>query len=184
VQAAHNRLGFAGLPLLLKPDPTPAIAPTASTHQQRWADHAAGDPEPVVGSLNRAWFRLLRDGPATFVVTVGAGGSAGYRSWNEVLADGTAARERFGNNQDFFEQQLAEDLRLWYRVEWSPAVAVDHQVLKGSVQGFGSWASSGLVVKYDSYGTDRFIATGRARMINQGGTIAWIQRLRTPPLDW
>lgn len=167
--AAPNRMvsdpadPLFGLPLLRRPDPLPVAA--------TWAEFRAGDPTPRPESANRSWFRVHRDGPATFVVTVGAGASEGFKDWDEVLAEGAAWR--FSDDQGLFETIRAQELRLWYRIEWSPAVA------SGS-------GAPGFTEEYDRLGWNSQLN----RPIlgcphpNQGGTIQWIQRLRAPPLAW
>ncbi len=154
-----------GLPLLRKPDPMPSISTS-------YADFATGDPALVTGTAGRGWFRLYRDGPATFVVTVGSGGTQGFRDWPEVVALSNSSL--FIGGQDSFEQMLGEEVRLWYRIEWSSAISISIPTAGDGSKDHGDWAS------YPNTG----ITAPWATYANQGGTIQWIQRLRAPPEVW
>ncbi|MDA3960532.1 MAG: hypothetical protein PF961_07060 [Planctomycetota bacterium] len=166
-----------GLPLLIKPDPEPLFGPgvtAASTASARWLDWSRGDVRPRAGAEGQAWVRIHRDGPATFVITCGAGASEGFRDWDEVRGLGEQAL--FQSNQDIFDQIVADEIRLWYRIEWSPAIAgnppvtIDWRTLQLNPQGGGS--------------ADNVNQQPWARVVNQGGTIQWIQRLRAAPAVW
>ncbi len=176
-----------GLPLLRKPDPQPAVTTS-------YAEFAAGDPRLVPGSAGRGWFRLYRDGPATFVVTVGSGATQGFSTWNEVVALGQTGA--FVGGEATFEALLSEEARLWYRIEWSPGIGV---FLDQSTPSQGQMDRSVFVDHHDWYthgrslGHDIFVGTEMMRTsivkawstsTNQGGTIQWIQRLRAPPEVW
>lgn len=159
-----------GLPLLRIPDGTASLAPdlpASATQAQRWSDWKAGDRGVRAGGAQGAWFRVHRDSPATFIITVGCGGTAGFRDWDEVEAENMDAR--YGYSRSLFEQLLAEEIRLWYRIEWSPAVA-------------------GRGVPGGSYGNHTRRATtsrpGPAAIINQAGTLSYIQRLPMQPREW
>lgn len=181
-----------GLPLLRFPDPMPAFGPdmpgadmvardnvsdrmtsvaqvgpdlvkSTAAKSARFALWRTGDPTPRAESLNKSWFRVLRDGPATFVVTCGSGASHGFRSWAEVTA---AGQDAFFGTVDFFRDIRATEVILWYRVEWSPAV-------------IHSGTSNSKPTA--SYRPDWLRFRGSA---NQGGTIQYIQRLRHEPAVW
>ncbi len=155
-----------GLPLLRNADGNPSLSPdlpATATQAQRWADWQAGDRLPRLGGAQGAWFRLYRDAPATFIVTVGCGGTMGYRDWDEVEAEG--ADLRFGYDRNLFQQLLDEEERLWFRIEWSPAVAT-----KGVLYGGSYFSDTNAVGPSDS--------------INQAGTLSLIQRLRMQPREW
>jgi len=169
-----------GKPFLRNPDPQPAPMPvdasvTVTTAAQAYAQFKADDPRPLAFALaGQGWFRVYRDGPATFVVTAGSGSSYGYRDWNEVDAFG---RNLFNNDQALFEQTVVEEVRLWYRMEWSPGtsrVSSDTQYRGGMNEMAQSYS-----------GTERADHPGTSpSRTNVCGTIPWIQRLATPPLVW
>lgn len=183
---AHDWFGY---PLLHRPDPQPAVIvseqTTAAAVRARWDDLRTGSRVARPESRNLAWFRVLRDGPATFVVTVGSGATYGYRDWDEVRAGGSVAEARFGGDRTIFEDLLAAEVRLWYRVEWSAAVlvtpsigAVGHDIPK-----------FGTVSKWATFSSERSAAGPRAtapwsHYRNHGGSIRYIQRLRFPPDRW
>lgn len=167
-----------GLPLLRNPEPMPQFSPDlpgGATVAQRWDDWSAGsrvipgDRSSALrlraGGDQQAWFRLHRDSPATFIATVGCGGTLGYRDWDEVEVLGAAGR--FANDRAFFEQLRDDEIRMWYRLEWSAAV-----------RSTGAGYATGNALSTDQ-GMQRW-----ARAINQAGTISLVQRLRTPPETW
>jgi len=169
-----------GLALMRKPDPQPAVT-TA------YADFAAGDPRLVPGTAGRGWFRLFRDGPATFVITVGSGATQGFKTWSEVEALGQ--NSAFVGGEAAFEALRSEEVRLWYRIEWSPGISV---FIDGSTPTQGQFDRSVFVDHHDWY---THIRTSRGEILtsivkpwstsaNQAGTIQWIQRLRAPPEVW
>lgn len=160
-----------GHPLLNRPDPLPLAAD--------WAGFRGGDARPEPLSQGRAWFRLYRDGPATFIVTVGAGATEGFRSWGEVVA--AHATGRFGgdaSDSSWFDLLRDEELRLWYRVEWSPAVGGGEWRLFAQNGAHEEWTEQ---PRWRSLGSIPFPG---AHGVNHGGTIQWVQRLRSPPLNW
>ena len=157
-----------GLPLLRNPDGQPMLSSALSgsaTQAQRWDDWMKGDPAIRPTGDRNAWFRLLRDTPATFIATVACGGTRGYRSWDEVEAEG--ASSQFGNSRQIFEAQADNEIRLWYRIEWNPAIAGPQPVYNpvstpSSYNGWSRWAT----------------------YVNQAGTISMIQRLPQMPVRW
>ncbi len=155
-----------GVPLLRNADGAPSLSPelpASATLADRWQDWMHGDPTIRVGGAQGAWFRLYRDSPATFIVTVGCGGTLGYRDWDEVEAANADAR--FGYDALLFRQLIEEEVRLWYRIEWSPAIAANGPP-------YGGWLRPGTArPKWSS-------------TINQAGTISLIQRLRMQPREW
>ncbi|MBA3936036.1 MAG: hypothetical protein H0X38_01110, partial [Planctomycetes bacterium] len=54
-------------------------------------DFIHGDPTPRPQTTGKSWFRILREGPATFVITVGAGGTQGFRTYDEAVQQGQGA---------------------------------------------------------------------------------------------
>jgi hypothetical protein len=130
-----------GRPLLLNPDPQPAVANgwpgTVSdalitpAGLPSWSDFVNGVPQPVPSSQGTAWFRVYRKSQATFIITCGAGGTFGYRDWGEVLTPSPAitgapgapnGAAQFNNDRGFFDALLASEVRLWYEVRWSGGV--------------------------------------------------------------
>jgi len=168
-----------GQPFLSNPSPmiaggTPGADSSTIMSFAAWAQ---GDPRRRTESLGLAWFRVYRDGPATFVVTVGSGGTLGFRSWAEIPPTEQALLFPSISGERFFRLAQAEGYRAWYRVEWSPAIAYDdnrysqnHQNDNYRYHGIGS----------ADYG--RF--TALPSRDNACGTIQWVQRLRDEPLNW
>lgn len=152
-----------GMPLQRSMDPVawgrqPGETPTLSFSEWR-----TGDPAPLPGTQNLAWFRVYRDGPATFTLTCGAGGSAGFKDWPEVDAGSRSAL--FGDDESRFLDTVASEVRLWYRIEWSAAVAAGTR---------------------NTYEDDYFRhnQTVQVNTVSSGGSILWIQRLLAPPTRW
>jgi hypothetical protein len=161
-----------GLPYLSNPDPQPQAGTFGDFSSSNWEVRRA--------SVGRAWFRVYRDGPATFVVTCGSGATLGYRDWDEVLADGAGAN--FSGGRDFFTNLLTQEARLWYRIEWSPAVGTS------DVHNIKNAWNMGPEDHYVSYGmnvSDSWInPRSQSHARNYGGTIRFVERLRQPPTWW
>jgi type II secretory pathway pseudopilin PulG len=165
----------------------PAAAPTISTtlyddgaNGATQSDFIHGDPTPRTQTMNKSWFRVLREGPATFLITVGAGGTMGFRSYSEASAQGFATL--FNSDSGYFQDLSDHEMRMWYRVEWSAAVTDVtyhwnlHHTL-GWQDNYTQWpqnASHSWAYGPRSSGFDR----------NMGGTFRWIERLRTEPTFW
>ncbi len=168
-----------GIPLLLNPSVQPqAMDPTTmnvDVQQFRY-----GNPSLLSGTTGLAWFRIYRDGPATFIITCGAGGTMGYKDWAEVLADtaNNPAQTYFLNNNSLFDSLLAQEARLWYRIEWSPAIGHVEPWRMGINGYFPNYALAG----FQSTAGDRSSTPPSAS--NCAGTIQWVQRLRYAPTDW
>jgi hypothetical protein len=162
-----------GRPYLKNPDPQP-LAETRTAFM-------SADRRIRQSSADRAWFRVYREGPATFVITCGAGGTRGYRDWAEVQGAGPAAIAEFGN-ESFFAAMRAQETRLWYRVEWSPAIAT------GEVHNIKNAWNSGNEDHYVSYpmntSNSAINPRSQAQPRNLGGTFRYVQRLRMPPTWW
>jgi hypothetical protein len=181
-------------PFLRNPDPQPQVSNgwvsgSASVSNALYDDGAGGatrndfvhgDPRPRGQTTGKSWFRILREGPATFLVTVGAGGTAGFRSYNEASQQGFAAL--FNNDPDFFRDLSDHELRLWFRMEWSAAVTDVtyhwnlHHTLSNQ-DNYLQWpqnASHSWSYGCRSSGFDR----------NMGGTFRWIERLLGEPTSW
>jgi hypothetical protein len=155
-----------GMPYLAKPDPLPVAATSA--------DFALGDLQPRRTSVGLAWFRVYRRDVNRFVVTAGAGATEGFRDWNEVAGLGETARFI---DQESFEGMVRDEARLWFLIEWSPAV-------------YNNWAP---MLTNENH-PDHFLAhpinvsvstfRSQAKSRNLGGTIRFVQRLSTAPNLW
>jgi hypothetical protein len=162
-----------GRPFLKNPDPTPL--------EKVRADFMRADLNIRPNSASRSWFRVYREGPATFIITCGGGGTLGFRDWDEVEGAGLEAIALFGEKA-FFELQRMQEVRLWYRVEWSPAIATAevHNIKNAWNQGPEDHYVSYAMNTSDSQINPRSQALCR----NMGGTMRYVQRLRTPPTWW
>ena len=187
-------------PLLRYPDPMPVennkwsiatrmqpshpMKPLSDTERDwmrgAYRKHADGDTAEVPGTNGRAWFRVYRDGPGTFIVTCGAGGTFGFKNWQEILsenADGTFL------NQAVFESIRNSETRLWYRIEWTAAVLetsyhnLHHEVARDH-EHYLTWPpNSGHTWSDTSRPTQTWTR-------NPVGTIRWIQRLISEPTNY
>lgn len=174
-------------PWLRYPDPHPQGAttrdggfPSPSDRADAYAQFLNGNRTPRVQTVGKSWFRILRDGPTTFVITCGAGGTHGYRSWSEVVDQGMS--ELFLNDPVFFNSLIQQEIRLWYRIEWSASSIEltyhwDFHHRFRNTDTYMQWpmnASHGWMGGCRGPGHDR----------NFGGTIRWVQRLRQEPTYW
>ena len=169
-----------GISYLRYPDPQPAVS--------SFDEWAKGDTIGKDGngklvyrvrqdSIGKSWFRILREkSGATFIVTCGAGGTLGYRTWAEVGAE----QPLFNNEPAFFEALRTSEIRLWYRVEWDAAVSADEMNFLREQEEHSFKVSS---MTYDGGGPDRYYS-GQWYGPNMGGTIQMIQRLVHEPLRW
>jgi hypothetical protein len=162
-----------GRPYLKNPDPQPQ----ADTR----ADFMSADRRVRPSSANRAWFRVYREGPATFVITCGSGGTHGYRDWDEVQGAGATAVAEFGD-VSFFNSMRMQETRLWYRVEWSPAIATAEV---HNIKNAWNQTNEDHYVSYPLNTSNSAInPRSQAQCRNLGGTFSYIQRLRVPPTWW
>jgi hypothetical protein len=163
-----------GKPYLANPDPMPVVANPGGGAAAR-LDFVSGKPDPRPNSNGRAWFRAFRDGPATFVITCGSGGTAGFASWNEVLGAGATAQ--FGGDSALFAALLEQETRLWYRVEWSPAVATSevHNIKNAWNDGL----AQDYYVSFPMNSSQSIRSQSHPK--NMGGTFRYIERLRMAP---
>ncbi len=179
--------------------PQPSMPTT--TLGEAWA---AGDPTPVAASLSKGWFRIYREdgtepdrvagggdqiyGPtgATFVITVGSGGTLGYRDWSEVEDDD--AEDTFGS-ATVFEEHLARERRQWYRVEWSGGVGGGADHIYAFALGQNNMKPEESWYEQLPINSSRHIEGGSRDQSsaslprNYIGTIRYIQRLPGPPSD-
>lgn len=178
-----------GRAYLRYPDPQPPFtwnnwtgtraAPAGTVSDANLSRWLEGDMTPRAGTTGRCWFRLVREASgAVFTVTCGAGGTRGFRSWDEVESAG--AEEEFFGDRSLFAVMQSQEVRLWYRVEWSPATTVidmnflreheEHTFRVGTPTHVGGNPDNGY--------------SGQQMAPNMGGTIQWIQRLRQEPTVW
>lgn len=183
-----------GVPWLVELDPKPVITSSFADFSSGRVD-SANRSIPKQNTLNRCWFRLLRcgkgDNPrlaiynaATFIVTCGAGQTRGFRSWAEMT---DADRQSFSNSQALFESLQQSEIRLWYLVEWSPAVGGLHMFNlvhhRGALQ--DAEKDSFTFNQYSHFPPNHsFYSHSHTKERNFGGTIRMVQRLVTEPLDW
>jgi len=159
-------------PLLKNPDPRPAN----DTSYKTFAD---GDRNRVPDTTGRAWFRVYRDGPGTFIVTCGAGGSEGFKSWGEMSS---LEQAQFNNDQSYFYGLRATEVRLHYRIEWTAAVTevtyhnLQHEIARAT-EHYETWPPNASHTWSSSRRTQTW-------MKNPVGTIRWIQRLVNEPSFW
>jgi prepilin-type N-terminal cleavage/methylation domain-containing protein len=174
-------------PYLRYPDPQPKGATgkdgsfaTPADRAKAWNDFLTGDPMPRVHTTGKAWFRILRDGPTTFLITCGAGGTAGFRSWSEVLAQGQG--ELFSNDRSLFGAMVQQEVRLWYRVEWSASSTelTYHWDFHHQFRNTDSYVQWSINASHSWIGGCRSPSNDR----DFGGTFHWIQRLRSEPKYW
>lgn len=160
----------------------------------------AGDPDSLATRSRGAvaWFRVFRSGFDTFIITVGGGGTQGYRDWAEVGTAGATAQ--FFGNPALYAELAGDERRMWFEARWSPSVAgrTDYvysgqmQPLTNNGTGFaGSLALPGntgmelIPLNYDVYLFKKHYAQPhRSAPINQMGTISWLRRLNREPALW
>jgi hypothetical protein len=173
IETANTASASYLLPHIKNPDPLPAGGTT-------WIDHARGDASPRVESTGMSWFRVLREGPSTFLITCGAGSTQGFRSYQEASLQGKS--DLFDNDPGYFATLAANEVRYWYRVEWSASSAEPtyHWQLHHSTQSTDSYLQWPVNASQSrSYGT-RSPPFDK----NQTGTLRWIMRLREEPTFW
>jgi hypothetical protein len=210
-----------GIPYLSRPDPIPVIttttnwdwnSATSATTEQAFAEFKRGDPTPVANSTGMAWFRLHRCGPgykdglgrvdtnyskynaATFIVTVGVGGTQGFRSYtNDYNLSSDEERAICANtfqNQQIFNAIQASELRQWYLVEWSAAVGGQLVGNNDSDQGNSTdgegeyFANSHYAQMPQNRSRSGRDSASQGKMKNMGGTIRYVQRLLVEPKEW
>lgn len=194
LSAAYNPVQTAapdnGQPYLRYPDPQPVTDngwvqdpanPGGTIKPKGFAAWLVGDPTPRSNSFGLSWFRLVREATGSvFTVTCGSGATQGYRTWAEAVADHAAPL--FNNDPALFEALSADEVRLWYRVEWNAATtAIDLNYIHEYHEEYFAVATNtytgGGAANTDSY-------SGSLMDPNMGGTIQWIQRLRVEPAVW
>lgn len=174
------------------PDPQPVtdngwsknpVSPAGNVSAANFSAWETGDPTPRQSSLGLSWFRLLREpNGSTFLVTCGAGNTLGYRNWGEIQHDpnpNSEGRSMFPS-EEVFNVYVQSEIRLWYRVEWSPAImAIDDHLI---------WHHGGTDDHYEQFPMNLSVRNGDpwGQLVhhNMGGTIPMIQRLRNEPANW
>ncbi len=166
-----------GRPYLTSPDPMPVVTRPMSS-PTALSDYLTGDQSARSNSAGRSWFRVYRDGPDTFVITCGAGGSLGFNNWNEVI--GAGAQLQFNNDLAMFLALLDQEVRLWYRVQWSAAVATPevHNIKNAWVDG----NSQDYYVSFPMNSSQSIRSQSHCK--NMGGTFRYIERLRNQPTNY
>ena len=173
-------------PLLKNPDPQPLpldinkwsrSGGPGSVTSGGYDEFAQGEKTALVESAGKSWFRVFRDGPGTFIITCGAGGTLGYKDWVEVSANDKL--NYFGNDPGLFTTLQSSEMRLHYRIEWTAAVTettyhnLQHEIGQDT-EHYETWPpNSG-----HTWSTNRRTQTW---MKNPVGTIRWIQRLLQEP---
>ena len=172
------------------PDPQPVtdnnwrqnpVSPGGNVSATNFSAWETGDPTPRQPSLGLSWFRLLREpNGSTFLVTCGAGNTMGYRSWNEIQSDPNPEGRSMFPSAEVFNVYIQSEIRLWYRVEWSPAImAIDNHLI---------WHHGGTDDHYEQFPINLSVRNGDpwGQLVhhNMGGTIPMIQRLRNEPANW
>ena len=177
-----------GRPLLLNPDPQPQTPngwPNPIS-DSKWSDHVRGDSMPAINSTGIAWFRVHRASAATFIVTCGAGGTMGYRNWDEVKRvtagtlslPGTIGDSAFFNNDEsFFNSLRSSEVRLWYEIRWSAAIRpLDFRYEEPT---WWRWLQNSFAYRIYPVNGTQYPGWSRANRFNPNpvGTLSYIQRL-------
>jgi hypothetical protein len=146
-------------------------------------DFVHGNPIPREQTTGKSWFRVYRDGPATFVLTCGSGGTMGYRDYAEASSPngpgGTKVAQMFNNDKSYFDSLLSVETRLWYRIEWSSAVMelTYHNLQHGDLwnqEHYMMWPPNASYTWWVGNRTQTWAK-------NPVGTIRWIERLQMEP---
>jgi hypothetical protein len=166
-----------GRPFLTSPDPMPVVTRPMST-PSALASYTAGDQSARSNSTGMSWFRIYRDGLDTFVITCGAGGSLGFNNWDEV--QDAQAQGLFNSDLGMFLALLDQEVRLWYRVQWSAAVATPevHNIKNAWVDG----ASQDYYISFPMNSSQSIRSQSHCK--NMGGTFRYIERLRNQPTNY
>jgi hypothetical protein len=183
------------MPYLRNPDPMPAVAngwtgyPGATVNAANWDAFAQGDRTPRQRTAGKSWFRVYRETADTFVVTCGAGASLGFKDWDEVDALGQTAT--FAGGRSEFEEILRGETRLFYLVQWSPAVATSelhnpHPVLNVPAPQYvlkvDHFVSCAMNTSHSKFSSPAMVTVNHSQ--NMVGTIKWVQRLHGPPTNY
>ncbi len=178
-----------GRPFLRNIDPMPVQSATLTASalpSVAFADWVMGDRvggissgTPIMRpeSQGLGWFRIYRDGPATFVITVGAGGTRGFKDWNEVVSGPWGDQTSLFGGQLVFESMLSGEVRQWFRAEWSAAIGGIQPAREAKQNSHGNYTFKQF--GWELHGGQVYASRG-----NACGTFSFFQRLRHPPERW
>jgi len=138
---------------------------------------SSGAPIMRPESQGLGWFRIYRDGPATFVITVGAGGTRGFKDWNEVVSGTWGDQSSLFGWQETFESMLSGEVRQWFRAEWSAAIGAIQPSREQKQNSHGNYTMKKY--EFDTHKGQVYASRG-----NACGTFSYFQRLRYPPERW
>jgi len=188
-----------GVPWLVEPDPKPLVATNFSDFTLGRVD-STGRSIPKQHTLGKCWFRLLRCGKgpdanlarynaATFIVTCGVGETRGFRSrdWGLMSVEEQDEAEALFGNRALLETLESTEVRLWYLVEWSPAVGGLHQFNLVHHRGALRDAEQDEFTfnQYSHFPPNHsFYSHSHSKERNFGGTIRMVQRLSSEPNKW
>jgi hypothetical protein len=176
-----------GMPYLTKADP--------QTFTGDRAKFWAGDRAPRQNSVNLSWFRCYREAAqdtvpapaeaARFIVTCGAGATQGFSSWDEVR--GAGRTDIFNDDPSLFGEFLKEEVRLWFRIEWTAAIkdvtyhCIENDLGTNDIDNYTWFAMNASTKAAVAGGTSSRTQSHSRNMV---GTIRWVQRLATAPTFW
>jgi hypothetical protein len=193
IDPAHAGETAWGRPLLLNPDPQPAVANgwPGAVGTGGWSGFVRGDPAPVANSVGLSWFRIMRRSAATFIVCCGAGGSMGFKDWDEVTAWRTLAGapdgpELFNHDPTFFAALQSTEVKLFYEIRWSAAVRpLD---FRNEEALWWRWLQNAFAYRIYPMNGTQYTGWCRTNRYNPNpvGTISYIQRLEArggDPID-
>jgi hypothetical protein len=209
------------------------VRPLATT----FSDFVAGDLSIRPESAGMAWFRIYREADADhdgdgvpaydtidhgpnhgiFVITCGAGGTLGFRDWDEVRSIYPDPSDR-PFDRSSFETMRAQESIVWYRVAYSAAVSagtfgntmqVEHSFKDGnndhhwqfkllasnreadpavdpstSIAGYRRSLQLAMPRQQAGLAWVEWLYYGGTVTTNALGTIDWIMRLESQPLNW
>jgi hypothetical protein len=122
--------------------------------------------------------KYLRTNDCVFIITCGGGATQGFRSWAEVLAEGSG--QLFGGDATLFYQMRSQERILWFRVCWSGSPGGSYV----SVQDVKDQLSATPSQLNQSPANSNWNASRGGVNKHAFGTISWIQRLAAEPPRW
>jgi len=184
-----------------------------------WNEFAAGDQRPQAESVGRTWFRIYRErstdcdgngvpwydtvpfaGSGTFIVTVGAGATRGFRFWDastDYLNGRTSIPAGISAHSSpidpvtasasglFFDEGVFKAMRqgeriAWYRVQWTASTSsgLDPLAVVAVERGLSTQNRFHGIMTQTEQTNDFNI------LPHHGGAIRWIQRLEKEPPVW
>lgn len=175
-------------------DPQPAAV--------EWAAFELGKPDARPESVGRSWMRIYRDKnpiplsipinpeepktavePATFTITCGAGGTRGWKTFNDADLEGEGAL--FNHDPAYFGMLRAQERILWFRCEWTSAVGGSSRGIKIK-DGYWELPEINAGSYSNIYASAPISVTDQHWWVNRNsiGSILWIQRLEREPDNW